>query len=464
MKHILVLILLLLTLTSCGGSSGSDNDSSSNPDNIMAKVTITDDSFAINQAVELILHAPQSTISNIKWSQLSGHPSPLLSATSKALAVTPTVSGNYQFQVSFLDNGQAKTLTAEFSVPEQQAMITVPNGQAVLTGNKVSLRAFAYNGEMTKIEWRQTAGSKVTLTNDELTQPALIFQAPAVEQDSIISFEVTAEIANQSYTDTVSILIESAPEIANNAYFDERVANVFPYKADSPHAKTLVDCVYSNTLTSSCQLSQLPLIAHTSSEPTVDDIMDRVVVSHQWMGDNFKAFLENHDPHNDFKRLLRAATAIVISYDIRPSFYWAATGAIYLDAENFWLTPAQRDTISEAPDYRSNFGNDLQFLIPWRYVKDNNYAFSRQSYEVRTERSTADLTYGLGFLLYHELAHANDFFPPRSWNSLDSNERVLDLANSHTILSEQLSSYRPLNSQVLKDLAQVNFAGSNATT
>ena len=192
--------------------------------------------------------------------------------------------------------------------------------------------------------------------------------------------------------------------------------------------------------------------------------MDRVVVSHQWMGDRFKDFLVNNDDNNDFKRLLRATTAIVISYDIRPSFYWAATGAIYLDAENFWLTPQERDTINEAPDFRTHFGNDLQFSMPWRYVKDNQYANRYFSKEQRVTRTSNDGFYRLASLLYHELAHANDFFPSTEWFTHNEQTRILDAATNTSFESDKLSISLPLQSQKMRDLAQVSFSGETANT
>ena len=200
------------------------------------------------------------------------------------------------------------------------------------------------------------------------------------QRDTIITFSVTATEADNTvtYSDKVAVLIEPAAEIGNNAYFKDRKATVFAYNSTSPYADNLGACVYTNTLISSCTLAKVPLLAaevnSSSATPSIASIMDRVVVSHQWMGDRFKEFLTDNDINHDIKKLLRATTAIVISYDIRPSFYWAATGAIYLDAENFWLTPQERDTINEAPDFRADFGNDLQFIIPWRYIKDNDYA------------------------------------------------------------------------------------------
>ncbi|REL26729.1 hypothetical protein DXX93_09190 [Thalassotalea euphylliae] len=473
MKKTLIGSALLLALSGCGGGSSSNEptpapnntgqgarDASVLVDNASASKTVS-----TGQAVELILYAPDSSIANIQWSQLSGTNVELLSASHKLVSVVPTQSGNYQFQVNFNENGVSKSLTTEFDVSADQSLITVPSGQSVRAQNKVSLRAFGgersnNSNSLSELSWQQTSGPTAAIANR--SEPVLIFDAPVVNSDTVLTFEVTARANGQSATETVSVLVEQAASIAEAAYFDDRVANVFPYNRNSQYANQLVNCVYSNTLSSSCTLQRLPLIAQQTLTPTVDDIMDRVVVSHQWMGDNFKAFLTQLDPHDDFKQLLRATTAVVISYDVRPSFYWAATGAIYLDPENFWLTPRERDTINEAPDFRSNLGGDLQFAIPWRYVKDNEYAFESYDRAERVNRPLSALTYPLGYLLYHELAHANDFFPQTNWPSLERADRVLDAALENATRSDLLTAFSPLNSQVMRDLAQVRYRTGEA--
>ena len=196
--------------------------------------------------------------------------------------------------------------------------------------------------------------------------------------------------------------------------------------------------------------------------------MDRVVVSHQWMGQRFKEFLQNSDPQGDFKNLLRATTAIVISYDVRPSYYWVVTGAIHLDPNNFWLTPDERDTINEAPDYRASFGDSLNFVMPWRYVKDNTYASFYYPEDMRVSRDASDGLYSLASLMYHELAHANDFFAQSSWASLNRNDRILDAAEkvlqSTGIQSDSLSVSLPLYGNEMYRLAKVRYQGETATT
>ncbi|TPH16437.1 hypothetical protein [Litorilituus lipolyticus] len=468
-KYPILSAIMALSLTGCGGSSSSDNTPpAQTPDN--NTILHIEDTFKINQSAELFLYYPNEEITNINWQQTSGSPVTFLAKNSKAISFTPKTSGDYQFTVNFLVNGISQNLDKTITVLEENSDITARLAHTVTMENKVSLRVATTNDVAhDSISWQQTAGPTVSFTHDDNSgNYAIFFDAPTVNEDTLITFEATASSDNGTFTDKVAVLVEPAQAITNNAYFDSRVAHVFPYNDNSPYASDIVDCVYSNKLTSSCTLSKLPLIAQetlgSSQTPDIDDIMDRVVVSHHWMGDRFKHFIENFDENNDFKHLLRATTAIVISYDVRPSFYWAATGAIYLDPENFWITPEERDTINEAPDFRSNFGKDLQFVMPWRYVKDNNYASLYFSKNNRVTRTEHDGLYRLTSLMYHELAHANDFFPSNEWFIHSSGSRVLDAATSSNFESDKLSITHPLHSQEMRNLAQVSFKGETAST
>ena len=449
----------------CGGSSGNDSSTSTPPPAPNeVQITVPDTSFAVGNSIELILHLPNQNVSDINWQQVQGDDVFIASPNSKVISVTPNTAGTYEFSVSLTIGNNSYSVNEVLEVSSNETRLNSPSGHAVIEDNSVSLRAFELGSqfEPESVRWSQTAGP--TISSNDLSNAVLIFDAPPVSQDTILSFDVTANIDGQTQTDSVSVLVEAGSAIEDNAYFEDRLAKVVPYNADSPYANALQRCVYSNSLSSACTLSELPLLAQQTLNPTIDDVMDRVLVSHPWMGERFKQFLQTQDPHNDFKQLLRATTAVVISYDIRPSFYWAATGAIYLDAESFWLTPQERDTINESPDYRSAFGNDLQFSIPWRYVINNDYAFGYYPVRVRQNRPIESLIYPLGFLLYHELAHANDFFPPTSWSNLDSDDRVLDAAvEKRNPVSDSLASLYPLNSQALKDLAQVRFAGADSS-
>lgn len=430
-----------------------------------------DESQNINQSVDLFLLLPNDDISDISWQQTSGNSVNLLASTSKAISFTPTQAGEYSFSVTFTLNGNnTQTLNKTVVINEDIHPLTARLSHTVLADNKVSYRTdLTSNIDINTLVWQQISGPSVTLTADNSNGDlAIFFDAPQVDSDTLITFNVSATDAvnNTTFQDQVAVLVEPASEIGSNAYFSDRVAHVFPYNSTSPYSENIVACVYSNTLTSSCILEKLPLLAEevkgSTQPPTIENIMDRVVVSHRWMGDRFKDFLIKNDDNNDFKNLLRATTAIVIAYDVRPSFYWAATGAIYLDAENFWLTPDERDTINEAPDFRADFGNDLQFVMPWRYVKNNAYAYKSYNKTARVNRTENDTLYRLSALIYHELAHANDFIPSNEWYIHNDNRRVYDAALSSDFESDALAISLPLASQEMRDLGQVSFAGKAA--
>ena len=470
----LVPTLSALWLAGCGGGGGDSSLAPSptptpapapaptpSPTSNANQIVSMDTNVSTGQAVDLFLLA-SGNISNIQWRQTSGPSANFLARQSKAIAFTASDAGSYSFEVSYRQDGNARTATHTIDVTAGNIAINGRLGHAVVEGNKVSLRAgLADNNQQANIRWRQVQGPGVSFTDNNTDGDfAIFFDAPQVNQDTLLVFEVS--LANGNASDTVSVLVEDAPAIISNAYFDEPVAKVVPYNANSPHAGNLAACVYSNQLNSACQLSRLPLIAQETLTPSVDDIMNRVLVSHQWMGDRFREFLTNEDPNNDFKNLLRATTAVVISYDVRPSFYWAATGAIYLDPNDFWLTPDERDTINEAPDFRANFSNDLQFSMPFRYVLNNDFASRFVSRTSRVSRVANDRLYSLASLMYHELAHANDFFPSSRWSQLNRNESVLTAAQPNSTQSNLLESRLPLFNDEMRGLAQVSFAGETA--
>jgi hypothetical protein len=144
-----------------------------------------------------------------------------------------------------------------------------------------------------------------------------------------------------------------------------------------------------------------------------------------------------------------------------------AAGAIYLDAENFWLTPEERDVINEAPDYRASFGAALGFAMPWRYVVGNTGARVSFPPSSRISRDVSYLTYILGPLMYHELAHANDFSPPSTRGSFVPTEVLLDSAlprlQNRQLPSDAVTDTFPLQSAEMRSLSQVSFQGVTAT-
>ncbi|ASP49731.1 hypothetical protein [Cognaticolwellia beringensis] len=474
----LTITLVALILQGCGGS-GTDSENSLPTESFTPVVTQTgiiafDEDSKIAQPIELFLYYPNDTLNNISWQQTAGNNLVFHAGNAKGIAFTPSMAGDYSFQVNFIRNGQVETLSHTFTVSNDNSQIAARLGHAVLEGNDVSLRASIENSALKNdsIIWQQLSGPRVTFSETTAGENVVYFKAPAVSIDSLLTFSVSASDGATQHQDTIAILVENAPTISTdeNIAYDTRLATVFPFNANSPYADVLVNCVYSNDIDfrTSCRLSELPLIAQDTTTPTIEDIMDRVVVSHQWMGQRFKEFLQNWDQQGDFKNLLRATTAIVISYDVRPSYYWVVTGAIHLDPNNLWLTPDERDTINEAPDYRASFGDSLNFVMPWRYVKNNDYASFYYPENMRVTREASDGIYNLASLMYHELAHANDFFAQSTWANLNRNDRILDAADkiiqTTGIQSDLLSTTLTLNGAEMYRLAQVRYKGETATS
>jgi hypothetical protein len=188
-------------------------------------------------------------------------------------------------------------------------------------------------------------------------------------------------------------------------------------------------------------------------------------VSHDFLGANFEQFLLTQDPNQDFRRLLAGVSSIVIGSHVRPSYYTAATGAIYLDANNLWLAPEQRDVVTEVPDYRLAFDDALNFSGFGRQVKNNVYARRSFPSSSRITRTNDELVFDLGRLLYHELGHASDFVPPdrRTMDpSISIYANLVGRIIVKSLPSDALAQQYPLTSTEWKGLGQVMYRGATA--
>jgi hypothetical protein len=458
---------------------------------------IADTTAVVSKAAGAVVAGCTGPITNVVWTQTSGPSVALLSAQTQAISFEPPEAGLYTFSVSFVDAAGATRSASVSSVAVAAgaaAAVTVHArvDQAVRKGGRASLRAWPAAAVGETISWTQTAGPQATIDATNQDTNRLLFTAPEVVRDTALVFRVTKRTATgETDSDDVIVLVEShaqAPADPTNTgpyvFSESHVSRVYPYRAGGPFAGALVRCTYAADLqyfgpgANLCPLSTLPFLHQTTGGgvPTVSQIMDRVVVSHDWMGKAFEDFLTTQASGNDdLKRLFNGVTAIVIGAHVRPSFYYALTGAIYLDADNFWLTAEQRDVIDETPDFRSDFDRDLIYSAAWRYTSTTNG--TTQSIFVNfpsTSRIARDQSYLLaeaGWLLYHELAHASDFLPPAERPRLASNLSlsawgfIEPLFSAGTLPSNQLNStvFFALQSAEMRGLAEVKFTGTTAT-
>ncbi|MEC8231810.1 MAG: hypothetical protein VX061_10265 [Pseudomonadota bacterium] len=469
----------LVFITACGGS-GSDSPASPPITDSPTSITIDGPTDArVGDSVDFAVVAPSGRqITAIAW-QVTNLDSPPLGAHTQAVGFDAQRAGDYVVSVELtLDDGRRLDDVLTLSVTnsnEPKAVLRL--GHEATEGGRVSLSVNTQNLNgltVTAIDWTQTRGPQVNgfSFDDGDISHNIYFQAPRVSADTIITINATLTLSNGTQlSDSASVVVKNV-DVDLDGFFvnsdtNETVSShMQPYRPDSPYASALSQCVYNNQVKSSCRFSILPLIGQETESPSVDDILDRTYVSHPWMGDAFKRFLETSQSKDDMLKLLRATTAVVISYDIRPSYYWVATGAIYLDANNFWRTPQERDTINTRPDYRSGFGSDLDFTSSWRYTKEGEYYFPiLTSFNAadRLSRSNSEVEAALTWLLYHELGHANDFFDYTEWDNLAPSESPLSAYNDAAPISTSLSNALPLTSSQLHAVAQVRYGGQTAT-
>ncbi|MDR7270220.1 hypothetical protein J2X20_002878 [Pelomonas saccharophila] len=471
-------------LAACGGGGG-DASPPSGPTTVpplgtqclsgsVARLALPAAATAGRNQELALLACPGSRLDSVQWRQTDGPALALGSARSQALSVAPAAAGRHAFSVDFSDaKGASYSGTAEFTAAAAGTAAMLIRGEpSVWAGGQTSLRAWVdglavADYPQAHVRWSRVEGPDVNL--GDATQWRVIFTAPAVSEDSLLRLRAEATLADgRSLSQDFNLLVQASPPAAASPLFGtgNLSSRVYPYLAGGAHAAELRDCIYTPTLSNDklCTLGRLPILGtETRGElPTVEQVMARVLVSNDWMGQRFEAFLREQDGNGDFRRLLNATTAIVIGGRVRPSFYWSATGAIYLDADYLWQTPAERDTVSEAPDPRSDYGNDLAYTMLWRYVQGNKSAGGRPPVLERTSRDSAALLPALGRLLYHELIHANDFLPPRVQLLLNTGLRVYEAVPANTA-SEQLRSQLPFYSQEMVDLGRVQFFGAAST-
>jgi hypothetical protein len=469
-------ILVATLLASCGGGSAPVEPPVKPCDKVQI---VADGSVAAGKTAGATVLSCSGLLTDINWTQVSGPALTLLAARTPTVAFESATAGTVQLRadVSFAD-GKSASATADIVVgPAPVAsFINLRADHSVRPGIDTSVRAWpTLSGDaVSTIVWSQVAGPAVTM--DTTDNRVLMFKAPKVTADTVLKFRATMTTSTgRQDQDEVVVSVEAQPALPDGSLFD-LAARVHPYRSAGAYAGVLARCTYDTSLyyqesgnNNFCSANTLPLLqteAGPGAVPTVAQVMGRVLVSHDYLGANFEQFLLNADQHGDFRRLLAGVTAIVIGSHVRPSYYHPATGAIYLDANNLWLTPAQRDVVTEVPDYRLAFDDELNYSAFGRLVRNNDYARGYFPPTSRINRVNSDLVLDLGRLLYHELAHASDFFAPTDRNLNPAQSIWANVAGrlvAQTLASDALANQYPLNSAEMKALGQVLFRGAKAT-
>lgn len=220
----------------------------------------------------------------------------------------------------------------------------------------------------------------------------------------------------------------------------------------------LIACASPVIIRDLCTFTRLPLLLMDSNPPSVDAIMQRLIVSHDWMAVRFEEML--HKMPANLLRLMGSLTTIAIGADIRPSYYSSVSASMYLDAGSFWVTAQEYETVSKEEDYRAAFGRKVAFTDLWRYVSGGQRAYSRKP-DANGNRDPEAVRMAASSLLFHELAHANDYFPLSGTYPLSATPYSQLGVNKS--LSKQLQEIFPLTSVELVSMGQVLYQGADPT-
>ena len=88
------------------------------------------------------------------------------------------------------------------------------------------------------------------------------------------------------------------------------------YRPDGPWASVLPGCAIVDEPGDACPLDVLPFVRQVAGAPGVDDVLERTLVTHDWMGARFEALLRAAP--EDLVRLFGATTSISIGRPARP--------------------------------------------------------------------------------------------------------------------------------------------------
>ncbi|MEM6543923.1 MAG: hypothetical protein AAF680_03395 [Pseudomonadota bacterium] len=234
----------------------------------------------------------------------------------------------------------------------------------------------------------------------------------------------------------------------------------FPARSEAPLAEDLLFCSSPVFIADLCTMLDFPLIGQETAQASVEQVMNRLLVSHQWMADRFEELLLQMPPM--ILTMMGSLTSIVIGDTVRPAYFTPATNSVYLDAEFIWLTAEERATISREPDFRTEFRSSVDFSDLARYVIDgNSVGRVANDTDENGDRTLEQLVPWTAALLFHELAHANDAIPSSAYASLSP--FLAPFQQNVTAVADTLTNTAPLMSPELFGVAEVLYFGATAT-
>ena len=325
---------LVLVLTGCGGGGGGSPAPEPTPPvpplsaqcaaNSVAR--LDSEALVVGQTSEVhLMGCGAGLLNNLRWTYSGASTLKLLTDRSPSLSVLPTMPGPHRFDVSFSDatgrshSGSVELNAAPADLPRNLLTRGDPSSWA---GDRLSLRAWPQGYSEADLAgsstaWTRVSGPDVTMT--DANSARLLVTAPSVASDQLLVLRATLSWPDgRRVSDDFRLLVQPVPGAAAQPLFrgDNAATRTVPYLEAGPQAAPLARCIYNPALQSSganlCTLGELPLLGQTAPVPSVEQVMQRVLVSHDWQAEVFERFLREQDPSGDLRRMLAATTAVVI--------------------------------------------------------------------------------------------------------------------------------------------------------
>lgn len=490
-QHILktiFLVTLTTNLIACGGDSVEQNKTTHTTTNKQTNkktpstnqinkpiiqpndnktIVVTGDTDSQQgKMTSLIAYHPEKIVKEYQWQQLSGKQVKLSSYHQGLVTFRPQEIGLYEFMVTLItEDEQQYTKTITINVSPSTTKTTELLRDRAVTGNRNFIMnvSNAINKDNLVLEVKDNSKYKLVANLDKKTGEVYVRSIQS-NKSQLVKILVKD---NYQVLDTAYVLIEGShnsvsPYFCNSsgAYCatSETLGRTFVYNPNSPYRDVLQKCTFSNQLKRNqlCTIQTLPPLGYINSQVSLNHIKDRLIVGEEWMGDRFMDFMKNMDNHNDLKTLFGSATAIIISDNIQVPFYWALTGAIYLSPYDLYLNEKEFLSVAKPYDYHQYIARGESTAFIWQYLQgDRSIAV-----DIKAQRNLQDIYYNFSALLYHELSHANDFYPNYKLINFDKNKTMLDnLGTVSQMTSNKLKSTYPLKSNKLKNFASHKFNG-----
>lgn len=189
----------------------------------------------------------------------------------------------------------------------------------------------------------------------------------------------------------------------------------YVYQSTSFYREVLRDC-YIADLENACDLDTLPFIGMSAFNPSVDSIMARTIVTHDWMGLRFSQFLARLP--EEALEFFKPVTVIYIGSDIIFNSFDATQGKLEIAGDGLWLTFGEKSTAFftfEPTDTGTDTGTDneptptardgLQFRVAGRLMQDDIWLSSKG---FQDERQFEDIFPFFAYSIYRNAAFAFD--------------------------------------------------------